>query len=297
MNLRWGKLSGEDVHHLLSIFAAYVFAALIAGLGYRKRSLSKTGAIAAFLVGVVVMTTGFEFGIILLLFFVSSSFLTKLGGKRKSSLEDGHKEGGQRNWEQVVANSLFACMLCILHKATISSNTLELLRQDGLFLNVHDPQFLWHSCVFASFISFFSCTNGDTWASEIGILTSSRPFHVILLKRVPRGTNGGVSFAGTMASVLAGVIIGFPIVMMYPSNWRIIFVTVFASTAGSFLDSVFGGLWQYSGYCPLKQKVVNEATPFSRKISGRDILDNHQVNFLSATFTAIIGGIASMYIL
>jgi len=68
----------------------------IAYFGYRKKSLSFDGALSAVLVGFITCSAGLRFAITLLLFFFSSSWLTKLQGHKKQKIEDGYREGGQR---------------------------------------------------------------------------------------------------------------------------------------------------------------------------------------------------------
>lgn len=93
----------------------------------------------------------------------------------------------------------------------------------------------------------FSCSLGDTLASELGtVLAKSDPFLITTWRRVPRGTNGGVSFPGLMVSGLGGLIIGFSylislylfvdrekVIISY-AQWPILLIT--------FLDGLFGSL-------------------------------------------------------
>lgn len=62
--------------------------------------------------------------------------------------------------------------------------------------------------VFEEKFSHFACCLGDTLASELGILSHSRPRLITTLKPVPPGTNGGMSIGGTVASIAGGGIIG-----------------------------------------------------------------------------------------
>jgi len=56
--------------------------------------------------------------------------------------------------------------------------------------------------------SHFACCLGDTLASELGILSKSPPILVTTFKPVPPGTNGGLSFLGTVASLAGGFVMG-----------------------------------------------------------------------------------------
>jgi len=72
-----------------------------------------------------------------------------------------------------------------------------------------------------------------------------------------------------------------------PSQWPVIGLGAFAGLFGSIMDSVLGATLQYSGWDSEKQKVVSEPTSKVTTISGMDLLDNHQVNFVSSVITAI----------
>ena len=50
-----------------------------------------------------------------------------------------------------------------------------------------------------------SCACGDTLASELGSVIGnkrSRVFHLVEMRMVPRGANGGMSFVGTLGKIL-----------------------------------------------------------------------------------------------
>ena len=65
----------------------------ISGYGLRKRSLDPSGAALAVLVGFLLTAASACFSVALIVFFLTSSRLTKWKGKEKKKLEDGHKEG------------------------------------------------------------------------------------------------------------------------------------------------------------------------------------------------------------
>lgn len=82
-----------------------LFSASIAFRGFKKNSLSLSGALAAFLTGAILLSAELRvFGIMMLVFYFVGSWATKKGKELKEKYEDGVKEGGgQRDAFQVRA--------------------------------------------------------------------------------------------------------------------------------------------------------------------------------------------------
>jgi uncharacterized membrane protein len=86
-----------------------LLALLLAGHGLRKKSLSPSGAFAAFIIGFIMMASRLNtFGVSLIVFYLVGSRATKMGKALKSKLEDGHQEAGYRSAWQVLCNSFTA---------------------------------------------------------------------------------------------------------------------------------------------------------------------------------------------
>lgn len=106
----------------------------------------------------------------------------------------------------------------------------------------------------------FACCNGDTWASELGtVFAKSDPVLLTTWKRVPKGTNGGISPVGIFFSIVGGLIIGvaYYLSILYftdkvtwtyaPPQWPVILFGALAGFIGSLIDSLMGATVQFSG--------------------------------------------------
>mmetsp|Transcript_8914 Transcript_8914/g.19749 ORF Transcript_8914/g.19749 Transcript_8914/m.19749 type:complete len:278 (+) Transcript_8914:2-835(+) len=272
--------------------------------GYRKRSLDASGARAAFLVGVISCTASVRFGLTLIAFFASSSKLTKLGAARKREIEEAHQEGGNRNWVQVAANGALGTLVAAAFFVCTRSGATH------PELPLHWRVAPVESVLQAAYLCHYACCNADTWASELGVLGRGKPRLITSLRQVPVGTNGGVSLRGTAASVAGGLFIGLVFYAVGgalgppplasdpppPPQWRLLPFGAAAGLVGSMIDSLLGATLQYSGYCEKRRLVVESPGPNVQHISGRNVLDNHQVNFLSSVITTGLGAASTSFL-
>ncbi|KAG0620255.1 hypothetical protein M758_4G202200 [Ceratodon purpureus] len=270
---------------------------LIALRSWRKKSLSTSGAWAGVVVLTLSLMAGPRFGAVILAFFFSSSQLTKYKSDVKKSIEEDFKDGGQRDWSQVLANGLVGTLLSVgvavmteWQDACLDSKTAPLV-----------------TAMMAGVLGHYACCNGDTWSSEVGVLSKSQPRLITSFKTVPRGTNGGVSVLGTAAAAAGGAFIGlvFVVVGLFSAPceghvWRMQLLALPLGTLcgllGSVLDSFLGATVQFSGNCVVRKKVVGKPGPTVQRISGHDFMSNTDVNFVSALVTALASAAASRYI-
>jgi len=127
-------------------------------------------------------------------------------------------------------------------------------------------KYFWPSYLICLLIGGYGASNGDTWASEIGIVSSGDVWLITTGQRVPRGTNGGISVVGTAASIVGGLFIGFVYTLctFYMSDfstavhtqWPGILLGGFAGLTGSMVDSMLGATLEYSGFDEETKKVV-----------------------------------------
>ena len=250
-------------------------AGVVALLSYRLAFLSASGAAATFILGTVVFGIGrWPFTVPMLTFFILSSLLSKLGGKRKKRLSGMIEKGGARDAWQVIANGGLGGMILICWYIW--------------------PQPIW----FLLFAASLAAATADTWGTEIGTLSRRNPVSIISFKPVPVGTSGGISWIGTLGSalgslVLAGVSWFFapqqsPGIMDRKAFW-IIFG---AGLAASLFDSVLGATVQAKFRCPVCHKVTEKthhcrgrSTEF---IAGQRWMNNDRVNMAAAVFAVLL---------
>ncbi|KAF6166979.1 hypothetical protein GIB67_030672 [Kingdonia uniflora] len=278
------------------LVVAVILSSAIAFRSYKRKSLNLSGAIAGFIVMTVHIAIEYRFGALLLVFFFTSSKLTKVGEDKKRIIDADFKEGGQRNWIQVLANSGISMVLALI--------VGKLTGWEAKCLDSKESSLT--TCLIGGIIGHYACCNGDTWSSEIGVLSSAQPRLITSFKPVRKGTNGAVTKTGLLAAAAAGSVIGLTFVLFgfFTTNCPdlalkqllVIPLATMAGLFGSLIDSVLGATVQFSGFCTVRNKVVGKPGPTVKKISGMSILDNNGVNLVSVMLTTVLTSFACLYI-
>lgn len=236
-------------------------------------SLSKSGAIGAAVTGGLIFGLGgVPWATLLLLFFISSSLLSKTFPGKKSAFREKFSKSSQRDWGQVLANGGVGTLLVVLM----------------VFL----PDKIWIWCAYAGAIA---SVNADTWATEWGVLSSHPPRLITTCKRVVPGTSGGISAQGMLATLAGASLIGITAAGFSSKgwDWAILLAVTLGGVCGSLFDSLLGATTQAIYYCPRCDKETERYPQHScgtgtTQVRGWKWLDNDWVNFLASAFGALV---------
>ena len=260
-------LTTQPPQKLMQLLIGFILAIIIAYLAYSAHSLNTSGAIAATVVGTIVFGLGgLDWAILLLIFFVTSSALSRLFKKRKQGLDEKFSKGHERDAGQVFGNGGLATVFVLIH-AIYPESTVGWI----------------------GFAAALAAVNADTWATELGVLNPTQPIMITnLRKRVEKGTSGGISLLGTLASLLGAFAIVLPASFL-TDNWSLLPIITLAGLFGSLFDSLVGATVQAMYYCPAHKKET-EKHPLHTcgtetvHIRGWKWLNNDWVNFACGAF-------------
>ena len=223
----------------MQLLYGFLIAVIISILAYRAHSLDKSGALSAAVMGTIVFGLGgLQWAILLLAFFITSSAFSRAFKNRKQGLGEKFSKGNQRDMGQVFGNGGVATVFVLLHTLYPESTVS------------------W-----VGFAASLAAVNADTWATELGVLNPTPPRVITdLRRRVEKGTSGGVSLFGTLASLLGSALIGILAAFLNPTEpvsaayWSLALLITLSGLAASLFDSLLGATVQAMYYCPTDQK-------------------------------------------
>jgi uncharacterized protein (TIGR00297 family) len=253
----------------IQLVIGLVLASGIALVGYLARALSRSGAWAAVVVGTITFGVGGLLpAMLLVVFFVSSSSLSRIGRIRKQEVSKAFAKGGQRDYGQVIANGGVAAILAALYGVT--------------------DQKIW----LAGLAGALAAVNADTWSTELGVLARHWPRMITSGMRVEPGTSGGITLEGTLAALGGAITIGI-IAGIGAGELMLASIVIVGGFLGAMVDSLLGASVQAIYYCPVCQKQTERhpyhscdtATQYDR---GWRWLSNDGVNFIASLVGALL---------
>jgi uncharacterized protein (TIGR00297 family) len=184
----------------------------------------------------------------LLVFLIITYISTKYKYKKKSALKVAETNHGRRSAINVLANGLIPTIIAAAFKFNTDSSTSLLL--------------------VAAYIAAVASITGDTLSSELGVLSRGEPYLITNFKRVPTGTDGGISPLGEFVGVSGALLIGVSAWAIGLADIKIaVLAAVVGGSAGFHVDSLLGATFERRG-----------------------LIGNATVNFLS-TIAGALGGL------
>jgi uncharacterized protein (TIGR00297 family) len=236
------------------VLQAMAISVAFAGLGYAMRAATVGAALTGgiFTAALYLETPGWRTALWpLLTLYLLTWGATRFGRIRKEALGTAEEKRG-RTASQVAANLGVAVLAGIL----------PLMDRMGVYAA---PRAL-----LAGMLAAMAEATADTVSSEIGQVLGGEPRMITTLRRVPAGTNGGVTLAGTLAgSVGAAGVVGVAALALPLGRWDAA-IALGAAIAGLFVDSLLGAGPERWGW-----------------------LNNDAVNALSTLAAAVLAGLAA----
>lgn len=217
-----------------------LFCAVMAVATYWRRVFDLSGALAAFVVGMVIGVCGHVLWLAVLLVFLGTSFgATKYRFEWKKS--EGLQEGvsGERSWRNVTANGAIPAGIAL------ASFLAEWASPEGPMLPKDIASYL--------FVSAIAVAASDTAASEIGIV-DPRVYLITTFERVRRGVDGGISLTGQLAAFVAAAYTSVAAYVVFAffddsllAGPATLFVPMLCGFLGCQVDSLIGATWERAG--------------------------------------------------
>jgi uncharacterized protein (TIGR00297 family) len=252
---------------LLSLPWSAAVSAGVTWISWQAGALTASGAAAAWMVGTLVLYgTGWEGGAVLAAFFASSNLISRA---TDGPLLDA--KGDRRDAWQVYANG---------GPAALAAATVGWDLGLGLWL------------VTAS----LAAAAADTWATSVGTRSRVPPRLLWSGRRVPPGTSGGVTLAGSIGAV-AGALVVASTGALVSGRPLLAPIGTLIGFLGMLVDSAVGGALQGRFYCircnqPSEWR-LHRCGSTTELTGGLAWMTNDLVNFIATGFA--LGGAALVW--
>jgi uncharacterized protein (TIGR00297 family) len=199
--------------------------ALTGWLGYRARTVTRSGAVAGVVVGALIYVGGGAGAwVLLLVTFIAASVTSRAGLARKERLGIAEERGGRRGAGNAIANCGVAAVAAI-----------------GAVTTPYPAEAL------CALVAALTAGGSDTIASEIGKAWGRSTFLVTTFRRVKPGTSGAMSVEGTMAGLLGAIALAACGAALGLIPFSAVLLVVAAATAGALVESALGATLEEPG--------------------------------------------------
>lgn len=203
---------------LENFIIALTIAVVLGIMSYKAKVVDLFGMLSGIVVSIgILICVDIKFFVIFFAFVIIGAIFTAYKWKKKVEEKTAEKESG-RGLSNVMGNGLPPLIFAMIYAALPEQN-LALL---------------------CGYISAVAALAADTTSSEIGVLSKSKPIMITTLKRVEKGTDGGVSILGTFGGFITTLIISLITVIIGIANLNMFLAVIVAGNFGNFVDSFIG---------------------------------------------------------
>lgn len=265
-------------------------------ISLKKKFLQPKATFTAALVGFTLFLINPLAWLCLIVFFLTASSLSFVKKSEKKNFKEVFEKGSTRDSGQVIANSIGAIIFSFLY--FIFNINFTVLATNNIIT----------APLFVASISYIAAVNADTFATELGVLSEKPPRLITKpFKIVPKGTSGGITLLGTLASLIGSILIAstffiwsllFPTIHDPTTNLLIVFVIsviiTLAGLLGSLIDSFLGATIQQMYYCPTcdketEKKFHTKCQSATTPTRGWKLINNDAVNILAGFGSSLFG--------
>ncbi len=274
ITITWGATALAYSFMYFSLIWAYVAPILATPLiilfAIKKKALTTDGIIAAVVLDIAVsLAFGNRGFAVLCAFFVGAIIVDKIKNKnKKRGREEESLKGDCRDHMQVLANGA----------AALVASVAFLITKNKIFI--------------IPFVASLAEAFSDTVASGIGSF-SRKTYDPFRRCACENGISGGMSLVGTLASLVASVLISYLAYAIGFAGFGIkeFFIVSFSAFCGAAFDSFLGSVFQVKYKCSscgvITERAEHCGAPTVQH-SGLAFIDNDVVNMLSCAFSAIL---------
>lgn len=213
------------------IHVEYVILVVVIGLlTYLRKAIDLFGSIFMIIMGIIIIfTAGVNWLFLIFIFLLLGLISTKYNHEYKKRI--GVYEG-TRSVKNVISNGIVPFIM-------------------AAFGN------------YAGFVGSIAVATADTLASEIGVVDKT-PRLITNFRKVPPGTDGGISPIGTAAGIIGSGIIGIAAYLLGITSdpFNALKIAVISGTLGCFIDSILGAVLERRNY------ITNEHVNLFATVSG-----------------------------